>query len=159
MGNTWKGNWKNRVYERVAARGFSTVTDFADSRPTASLLELADELGPEDVAAIQLETLLYDEAKESGYVDRFARSLLVRSLRERIPDGWNVGERYDFDSEAAGGFGRWTAILDEMHDEAAWQVWQSLRAANIPRGWLPSGPDDPILLRAFEGVSFNEPCQ
>ncbi len=44
-GDAWEGNWRVRLYERVRERGCSSLTAFAEARPTASLVALADELG------------------------------------------------------------------------------------------------------------------
>ena len=43
--SAWQGNWLVRLSERVRDRGYDSVTAFAEARPTASLVELADELG------------------------------------------------------------------------------------------------------------------
>ncbi len=38
------------MYERARQRGYKSLTAFAEARPTASLAELAEELGRDDVA-------------------------------------------------------------------------------------------------------------
>lgn len=55
-GRSWQGNWKVRLYERVRERGYDSLTAFADARPTASLVELAEELGKDDIAGVQVFT-------------------------------------------------------------------------------------------------------
>ncbi|OJH33384.1 hypothetical protein BON30_48945 [Cystobacter ferrugineus] len=49
-GRSCEGNWKARLYERVRERGYDSLTAFAEARPATSLMALADELGPEDIA-------------------------------------------------------------------------------------------------------------
>ena len=39
-GSVWDGNWVARLYERVRERGYTSLTAFAETRPTASLVEL-----------------------------------------------------------------------------------------------------------------------
>ncbi|CAM4456747.1 Conserved uncharacterized protein [Corallococcus exiguus] len=51
---SWQGNWRVRLYERVRERGYDSLTAFAEARPTASLVELADELGEDDIAGAQV---------------------------------------------------------------------------------------------------------
>jgi len=55
-GNPWQGNWVARLCERVRERGYDSLTAFAEARPTASLVTLAEELGPDDVAGVQVFT-------------------------------------------------------------------------------------------------------
>ncbi len=50
---SWQGNWRVRLYERVRERGYDSLTAIAEARPTASLVALAEELGPGD--AIQAD--------------------------------------------------------------------------------------------------------
>jgi hypothetical protein len=53
-GRAWEGNSKARLYERVRERGYDSLTAFAEARPTASLVALAEELGKDDIAAVQV---------------------------------------------------------------------------------------------------------
>ncbi len=150
---TWQGDWLTRIYQRVHKRGFESVTAFAETKPTATLLELAAELG-EGVAAIQLEGALYSEAEKSGTFDKFARGLLARCIRQRLPMGWSDGEQLA--TERAGAFASWCAGVEGLIDESASDaIWDKLEGASIPTGWLPEGPDDPILARVFAGVRFD----
>jgi hypothetical protein len=156
MENTWHEDWLARLHQRVHTRGFNSVTAFADARPHATLTQLAAELG-NDIAAIQIEGALCYEAEQAGTLEQYARALLVRRIRQRLPRGWHVGENFIF--ECAGVFAFWSAgvqgFLDKLSRNA---VWESLQQTEIPIGWLPEGPDDPILARAFAGVRFDEPA-
>jgi hypothetical protein len=153
----WQGDWEKRVYDRVSQRDFPSVTAFADSRPTASLKELAHELGRDkDVAALQLERLLRREARDTGRVHRFARAALVREIHEFFPRGWMRGERVDFSRASV--WAKWISRLGDEHEAAADRVWESLER-RVAEGWLPSGPDDPIILKAFQEGRFPEDGQ
>lgn len=152
---TWRGDWITRIYQYVEARGFTSVSAFAATRPTATLLELASELG-DDVAALQLEGVLHAEAEKTGEVDIFARDLLARCIREALPIGWDAGENLAF--ERAGAFANWVVGVKGLLEEATRDaVWDALNRAEIPTGWLPSGPDDPIIACAFAGVHLDVP--
>jgi len=157
MGKAWQGDWRKRIFERLRDRGFDTVTEFVETRPLESLCDLADELGAGDIAAMQLQGLLYEEALETGTMARLVRSLLVRDLREEIPDGWEMSGNYDFNYRRASAYADWHSLLLEDDKPMAELAWERLRAMEIPRGWLPEGPEDPILLRAFEGLPFGGP--
>ena len=62
-GRSWQSNWKVRLYERVRERGYNSLTAFAEARPTASLVALADELGEDDIAAVQVFSGLVAKAE------------------------------------------------------------------------------------------------
>lgn len=150
---TWQGDWVTRIYRRVHKRGFESVTAFAETRSTATLLELAAELG-EGVAAIQLEGVLCSEAEKSGTLDRFARGLLVRCIRQSMPTGWN--DREEFELQRVGAFARWAGGVRGFLDKRSRdKVWENLRQASIPNGWLPESLHDPILDRVFNNVQFD----
>jgi hypothetical protein len=153
MSAAWEGNWKSRIYQRVRSRGFDSVSQYASRHAGETLFALADDLG-EDVAAIQVEWLLREEASVKGTTAEFARDLLIRYLRERTPDGWGVAERYDFEFEWAAAFARWTTGLDKSAESAADRVWEAFKKIDIPKGWLPEKSDDPILGQAFAGIEF-----
>lgn len=152
---TWRGDWISRIYQRVRERGFDSVTAFAKTRPTATLLELAADLG-DDIAAIQLEGILYSEAERAGTFDSFARGLLARCIWQWMPAGWNAGE--DIEMQRADVYAEWSVVVSPLLGEARSDaIWDALEDSRIPTGWLPSGPDDPIIERAFAGVRFDAP--
>lgn len=153
---TWQGDWIARIYRRVHKRGFESVTAFAVTRPTATLLELAAELG-EGVAAIQIEGVLYSEAEKSGTFAGFARGLLVRCIWQWMPAGWNTGEEVDM--QRADVFAEWSACVKGfMKKSIRKTVWERLKAADVPTGWLPEGPSDPFIEQAFVGLRFDTPA-
>jgi hypothetical protein len=79
-GRAWQGNVKARLYERVRERGYDSLTAFAEARPTASLVALAEELGPDEVAGVQVFSGLVAEAERNNQVTRLVRGQLVREL-------------------------------------------------------------------------------
>lgn len=150
-GKSWHGDWEARIYERVRSRGFDTVTAFTESRPQATMFELVDELGAEDVNVAQVTALMRAEAERSNTVERFARSLLVHELWELVPKGWRVdpSNEFDFTFKAAHAFGSTIASLPESAQDFGSRVAAIMMAAELPVGWLPEGPDDPILVGLF----------
>ena len=89
-GHEWRGDWRQRLLDIIARRGFTTLTSFADAQPGLSLTELADEIGAGDVAPIQIQWILVEEAQQNDTRQRCARDLLVRYLRE-VREGWPSG--------------------------------------------------------------------
>ena len=145
-GRAWTGNVKARLYERVRQRGHDSLTAFAEARPTASLLELADELGPEDIAAVQVFSGLVAEAEHSRKITRLVRGQLVRELAEALPDGWPgvLDDATRF--KVAVALARWGSYTPETHEQHVARARSALRASPPPPGWRPLGPDDGLLL-------------
>ncbi|KFA89459.1 hypothetical protein [Archangium violaceum] len=145
-GRAWEGNIKARLYERVRERGYDSLTAFAEARPTASLLALADELGPDDIAAVQVFSGLVAEAERSHKVTRLVRGQLVRELSLRLPNGWPAVLDDENRLKVAVALARWSAYTPETHEERAKKIGDALLATPPPPGWLPRGPDDELLL-------------
>ncbi|RKH62867.1 NUDIX hydrolase [Corallococcus aberystwythensis] len=145
-GRAWQGNWKARLYERVRERGYDSLTAFADARPAVPLAVLAEELGKDDVAGVQLLGGLLAEAEQRKQVTRFVRDVLVRMLSQSVPNGWPavVDDATRFQIGKA--LGSWSAYIPDAYQERADQVMASLRTTPPPPGWRPLGPDDALLL-------------
>lgn len=151
-GHAWRGDWQQRIKELLARRSCSTVTEFFDRFPTRSSVELADELGPGDVAGVQLEWLAIDEATATNQVERLARDQFVRALHKTLPEGWvspATGRR-----QLAAVLGAWTSsIASRLRDYGPGLMAMGkvmIEENPFPEGWLPSSPDDPLLVAFFE---------
>jgi len=143
---SWEGNWKARLYERVRERGYDSVTAFANAHPTASLAALADELGPDDMAGVQVLNGLLSEAEQRKQVTRFVRDVLVRMLSQSLPNGWPTVLDDANRFKVAKAIGRWFAYTPETHKARADRAGDALLATPPPPGWRPLGPDDELLL-------------
>lgn len=144
-GRSWQGNWKVRLYKRVRERGYESLTAFAETRPTASLVALAEELGEGDVNAVQVFSGLVAEAERSHQLTRLVRGQLVRELSEFLPDGWPPVLDDENRFKVANAIGSWISFTPEPHKERARQVRTALLATPPPPGWRPLGPDDEFL--------------
>jgi hypothetical protein len=144
-GRAWRGNIQARLYERVRERGYDSLTAFAEARPTASLVALAEELGKDDIAGVQVFGGLVDEAERSHQLTRLMRGQLVRELWECLPDGWPTVMDDANRFKVAKALGSWSAYTPETHQERTRQVRAALRATPPPPGWRPLGPDDELL--------------
>jgi hypothetical protein len=144
-GEAWRGDVKARLYERVRERGYDSLTAFAEARPAIPLYVLADELGKDDVAAVQVLSGLLAEAEQRKQVMRFVRDVLVRELAEGLPNGWPAVLDDANRFEVAMALGRWSAYTPETHEERVKQVGDALLATPPPPGWRPLGPDDALL--------------
>jgi len=144
-GRAWQGNVKARLYERVRERGYDSLTAFAEARPTASLLALADELGPDDIAAVQVFSGLVAEAERSRKVTRLVRGQLVRELAEALPHGWPAVLDDANRFKVAVALARWGTYTPETHEQHVERAKAALRASPPHPGWRPLGPDDELL--------------
>ncbi|WP_309896233.1 NUDIX hydrolase [Archangium sp.] len=145
-GRSWRGNWVARLYERIRERGYDSLTAFAEARPTASLVALAEELGPDDIAGVQVFEGLVAEAERKNQVTRLVRGQLVRELWACLPNGWpsvlDDANRF----KVAKAIGLWSSFAPTTHEKRVEQARAALRASPPPPGWLPRGPDDELLL-------------
>ncbi|MFL5359163.1 NUDIX hydrolase [Archangium sp.] len=144
-GQAWRDNWVARLYERVRERGYDSLTAFAEARPGVPLDSLAEELGKDDVAGLQVFRGLLAEAERSHRVTRFVRDVLVRELAESLPDGWPAVLDDANRGEVALVLGTWTADTPETHKERVRKAGDALLATSPPPGWRPLGPDDELL--------------
>jgi hypothetical protein len=144
-GRSWRGDWKARLYERVRERGYESLTAFAEARPTVPLYALAEELGEDDVAAVQVLSELLAEAEQRKQVTRFVRDVLVRLLSQSLPDGWPAVMDDQARFAVAKALGSWSAYTPETHEVRVEQVSDALLATPPPPGWRPRGPDDELL--------------
>ena len=144
-GHAWEGSWRVRLYERVRERGYDSLTAFANARPTASLVALADELGKDDIAGVQVLSGLLAEAEQRQQVTRFVRGVLVRMLCQSLPDGWPAVLDDANRFKVAKALGSWVAYTPETHKERADKAGDALLATPPPPGWRPLGPDDELL--------------
>ena len=144
-GRSWHGNWKVRLYERVHERGYDSLTTFAEARPTTSLVALAEELGKDDVNAVQVFSGLVAEAERSHQLPRLVRSQFVRELHEAFPNGWPAVLDDETRFDVAHALARWSTYTPETHKERVKQARAVLRASPPPPGWRPLGPDDELL--------------
>lgn len=142
----WRDNWVARLYSRVRELGHDSVTDFAGARPTASLVELAHELGKGDFAGVQVFQALVEEAERSRKVTRLVRAQFVRELWEALPDGWPAVMDDANRFKVARTLGMWSGFTPETHYERIERVKDALRDSPPPPGWRPLGPDDELLL-------------
>lgn len=145
-GRSWQVNWKVRLYERVRERGYSSLTAFAEARPTASLVALAEELGGDDVNAVQVFSGLVAEAERNHQLTRLVRGQFVRELYQSLPEGWPTEMDDATRFKVAKALGLWTSFTPETHKERVRQARAALRASPPPPGWRPLGPDDELLL-------------
>jgi hypothetical protein len=144
-GRAWQGNVKVRLYERVRERGYDSITAFAEARPAVPLYLLAEELGEDDVAAVQVFSGLLAEAERRNQVTRLVRDVLVRELAEGFPDGWPTVMDDANRFEVAMALGRWSAYSPETHKERVKRAGDALLATPPPPRWRPTGPDDELL--------------
>jgi hypothetical protein len=144
-GQAWQGHWRVRLYERVRERGYDSLTAFAEARPAVPLYVLAEELGQDDVAGVQVLSGLFAEAEQRKQVTRLVRDVLVRELSECLPEGWPAVLDDANRFKIAKALGCWSAYTPETHQERADQVGDALLATPPPPGWRPLGPDDELL--------------
>jgi hypothetical protein len=152
----WANDWKETIYHKVAALGFDDITAFATSAPGVPYRKLVRKLGDE-IAPVQIEKMLREELIAKGNQSFFARDCLARYLAQYLPGGWAANSTHDFYTARA--FAAWSAALslepNEMTRENTRRVWNIVHQIAAP-GWNVAGAEDPVLIRAFEGLDFSD---
>ena len=148
----WLGNWHAKIRGRIHAEGCETVTDFAKRHALLPYFKLARLIG-EDVAAVQVAMMQFEEAKQAGLMREAAKDALSRGIHQHLKHGWNKGMHAK--RMTAGAYAEWLSVLEfrTLAPELlpmGQAVWDALVASNPPVGWLPTGPDDPIVAAAFD---------
>jgi hypothetical protein len=144
-GRSWEGNWPARLYERVRERGYPSLTAFAEAHPTLPLVELARELGGDELNAVQVFKGLVDEAERNHRLARLVRAQFVREFYESFPEGWPVVLDDATRFKVAKALAFWIGYAPVTHEERVRQVAKALMASPPPPGWRPLGPDDELL--------------
>ncbi|WIG97991.1 NUDIX hydrolase [Myxococcus sp. SDU36] len=144
-GAAWRGNIRARMYARVRERGYDSLTAFAEARPAVPLYVLADELGKDDVAAMQVFSGLLAEAERRKQITRLVRDVLVRELAESLPEGWPAVMDDETRLEVAMALGSWFGFTPVTHQERVDRASDALLASPPPPGWRPLSPDDALL--------------
>src|SRR5687767_14244335 len=149
-GYEWRGDWGKRISHLLEQRGFRRLADYARSMPTATLDELADELGPGDVAPIQLQWILIDEAREAGELELCARDLMVRRLQGT--KGWPDSQEWDAQEDVRHALIAWQVSLrDPTYDAIMAEMTKELLVStDIAPEWKPSSADDQRIVALFE---------
>jgi hypothetical protein len=152
--NRWHGDPRGFLDRRLRERGL-TVQQFLAARPGQSWNRLVRYFD-EPLAPIQLMAYVQEAAAKGQWLDWYARDGLARALAEHLPDGWRL--QGEMDSKTADALADWLTIMSILGpacDERAHQVADRLKGAELPLGWLPDGPDDPLLVAAFQEVRFH----
>ncbi|QSQ22503.1 NUDIX hydrolase [Pyxidicoccus parkwayensis] len=144
-GHSWQGDWKTRLYERAREHGYDSLTAFAEARPTASLVALAEELGKDDVNAVQVFSGLVAEAERSKKFTRLVRGQLVRELWQYLPNGWPTALDRETRFAVARALAGWHSFTPDPYKERVDRAGDALLANPPPPGWRPLGPDDELL--------------
>jgi hypothetical protein len=159
VGLASQGDWNARLLLRVSAAGFSSIADLADDNPTASVIEVVERLNatntddnPLPNSADQLTGLWRKEACISGdaAIKKFCIRTLVGELHRNLVSGWpaEITETTAFPLIQT--WTTWSAMLAPEWRDKARSVWVALREAPPPRGWRPSGSEDPLLTEVFD---------
>ncbi len=172
----WTADWPSRVREKVRALGYESITDFLADHPAEPYVDVARKLG--GVAAVQLRRIQRLEIRNDLDFRRAAMDCIARETVTHLPKGWGVpteipevpndsmwkhlaargplmldevADRIAF--QTSGVYAAWMTLLQEYaqnSQERADAVWAALHDSNPPTGWLPTGPDDAIIVAAFD---------
>ena len=157
---TWTADWPKRVLSRLRIQGFETVRDFLKRYPAKPYTHLVKMIAPW-VAAMQLTRLQMEEALREGRLRDAAMDSLTRNLNE-LPDGWVPDGETESRAAAAAAHSTTLIVIDGRSPKlrsTMLEVYRVLKGMRPPIGWRPAGPDDPLIVEAFEQAWPRSRCE
>jgi hypothetical protein len=150
-----KARWLAEHYEPMRQRarelGHGSLTAFAESRPLESMFQLVLQVGNDNQDRELARALVY-EGEKTGTLERCARGILARALHSHLPQGWQRA----WTTHPFGTGPRLVSAFKDLQDALHYRnepviaaLWDALADMSLPEGWLPEGPDDPILSEIF----------
>jgi hypothetical protein len=152
MSLVWPVDWEERVVSAVQAAGYRDMFAFVNAYPCEGFRKLAtrlDSLAPPAMIGI----LYLRDADAGGCLRTASLDAFLREFRDILPTGW---KNYDGGAGCAREihllvtWGEWVSAIDPELHIVTKRVGRLLWEADPAEGWIPSGPDDPILRFAFE---------
>ena len=147
------GDWASRLRSTIRGDlGYDSVQDFVASEPGVSLPDLIRTRFGGQFAPIQLAMFLGNAAVQGGWVNWFARDLLVRLIHQHVPSGWGSATSTDFDRAHA--LAAWLSILKELGvpNLEAFRAGGNWLLHHAPDDWDPTGPDDNVIKEALSSI-------
>ena len=141
-----------RIRTALARIGADDVLEWAKANCTLSLVALNAQLDA-GVSPKALEGFMADRAKESNRYDAFVKVEAVRRLNQYFPGGFGRSGKQDYGLSA--GWAMWASLFNHQLKRRARSVWSALEDSMRKHPeWCPTGPDDPLIVAAFRGLSF-----
>jgi hypothetical protein len=149
-GYAWRGDWRKRLSALLEEKGFDSLTSYAQKRPLDTLDDMVSDLGEGDVAPIQLQWVLLEEARKRHEL-RGSLDLIVRLLRE-VKGGWPAGSSWEDQTAVRSALIEWGVSFkgSDHEDVARKMVIAFLSDPGMPAGWRPEGIDDSRITSLFD---------
>ena len=160
-----RSNWREVLYAAVNKEGFHSIIDFLDGFPCDSYESLAEKLGFDSTDnARRIRMLHCDEAIRQKRQKHAIMDVLVRYInRDQV--SWDRKTK-SVDKRVGKTYYGWYSFVDNLLKNVspavkgtkAKQVWDTLEmlTAGQPE-WCPKSVDDPIIVKAFEGIEWQMP--
>jgi hypothetical protein len=130
------------VTRAVNARGHATLWDYLKATPGVDLVDLAERLdgGP----AVVLEGIAIEQAFARREAGLLVRDFAARGVRRSLPRGWKAASEH----QRATDFG--FRPQQQPYPALRRAMLHALEEQPPPDDWSPRGPDDEVLLRAYD---------
>lgn len=147
---------RQSVLTRIKAMGFESMLNFSQANPILTFSQLVSAIGMDDVPPVLVVSILREETVSSNVWDYFVKTVFVRSVSKHFPSGWLTGPNAEF--RRAKVYGDWAAIVGIDYYEPPDGIRDRTCVPGlIPSGWVPTGVEDPIVIKLFEGLAFPSP--
>lgn len=149
MTNPWSHNWRECAVARLHELGYGSLFDFARERECAPYASLANELGGDELAPVQIQMLLREELENTPDFPYFVKSSLVRNLHEHVPNG--VHKHGDWPLTLA--LSSWAGSMGESLQRPCASIARRLKKLDgISDDWIPASADDAVIEMLFRDV-------
>ncbi len=145
----WEPGWEERLSAAILAKGYGSVLELLKVNPAITYADLTGVIGI-PFAEVQLQYLANEEAVREGCLFWVARDIFARKVVEHFPEGWRIGDAYE--SPRLSCLGDWGSTVLWATDEpsvrqAVMGITRSISHDPPPPGWMPAGPDDPLIVK------------
>ena len=149
---------RQSVLARLKDMGFESVLQFCRANPLLTFSQLASAIGMDDVPPVLVVSILREETISNNVWDYFVKTVFVRSVSKHFPTGWMAGPNAEF--RRAKVYGDWAAIVGIDYYEPPDGIRDRICVPGlIPAGWIPTGVEDPIVIKLFDGLKFPLPLR
>lgn len=146
---------RQSVLARLKEIGFDSMLQFCRANPILTFSQLVSAIGMDDVPPVLVVSILREETISNGVWDYFVKTAFVRSVTKHFPSGWMIGPNAEY---RRGGVYANLCSLVGTDDDPPSGIRDRLRDL-IPVGWNPTGVDDPIVIKLFDGLKFPLPLR
>jgi len=140
-------NIRQSVLKRLKVMGFESMFQFWQANPILTFSQLTSAIGMDGVPPVLVVSILREETTSNNKWDYFVKTVFVRCVTQHFPMGWMTGPNAEYRSARV--YADWAAIVGKERPSVIGDRMRSV----IPADWIPTGVEDPIVVKLFKRVT------